>query len=521
MGQKLDMKNGREGQALAVYFGGHQAWLLGGGNATNKANSVTILKVRSLAEEHQPDMMGRCVTLHELAAGLHDQLKVGEQALVFGTFKQAVDRKLYDRRLYAATNHHEYFAELSCAYLDQLDYYPRSRGEVEEYDKEGYKMMVKLWGPVVEKKNPFPVTVPILMLPAVIWSNVVMPPSGATSKVMRLPSADGKGKFALTGTIDKLKPGELLLGDLPAPANWKGRPVLVLMFPANYSPAFYVLRFVNSWHAELRDFGLITFGAETENVKREELAKVMRQQIAKFPFVSAAEFGAQESYRPPHALVYDHMGKCIFRGPPLDAERYMHIAVGKSILAKVGQELSSKLARSVADLLAQGMPMKEVLAKLHTQQIAAPSASAAELKLLDTALVSYALQVLDDAQAKEKPTPSPLISRPSDCLRHSVELRLERTRTRFLDKVQNKFAVEKERNARAALKSFDAAQKELSGKDGYFDPGAPRFQANNKVQLDKLKLSLERYRSQYGKTCAWDDALRIAEKWALELQEKK
>jgi hypothetical protein len=34
-----------------------------------------------------------------------------------------MERKLLDERSYAATNELEFFAEMTCAYYDQLDYY--------------------------------------------------------------------------------------------------------------------------------------------------------------------------------------------------------------------------------------------------------------------------------------------------------------------------------------------------------------------------------------------------------------
>lgn len=49
--ESLAMANGRKGRALAVFFGGHQASLLGDRNPL-KSNAVTILSLKSLAAEH-------------------------------------------------------------------------------------------------------------------------------------------------------------------------------------------------------------------------------------------------------------------------------------------------------------------------------------------------------------------------------------------------------------------------------------------------------------------------------------
>jgi hypothetical protein len=66
-----------------------------------------------------------------------------------------MDRHLYDEvedifgrkvRAYAATNKAEYFAELTCAYLDRCFYFPFTRADLHEHDPTGYRLMQKVWG---------------------------------------------------------------------------------------------------------------------------------------------------------------------------------------------------------------------------------------------------------------------------------------------------------------------------------------------------------------------------------------
>jgi hypothetical protein len=70
-------------------------------------------------------------------------------------YRQAMDRKLYDEaenvngrkiKPYARTNEKEYFAELSCAYLNKLHYFPFNRDDLKKHDPTGYKMMEATWG---------------------------------------------------------------------------------------------------------------------------------------------------------------------------------------------------------------------------------------------------------------------------------------------------------------------------------------------------------------------------------------
>src|SRR5262249_17090873 len=250
--ESLALGNGRTGSAVAVFYGGHQSNLLSADKNQLKANAVTILRLKSLANEHQPKTdSGRCVTLHELAHAFQHHV-VGDNPLVKQTYKQAMERKLYDPELYVATNDREYFAELSCAYLDRLDYFPRNREELKKLDPKGYEMMEKLWGKVPERRDP------------------------VAAKTPKLPSPDGDGKYNLRFTSEQLRLGTAVVGELPPKSDWKGRPIHVYLFRARDGRSQATLQRLNVWQSELRDFGLMTVAADTGGEPEEELKKVAR-----------------------------------------------------------------------------------------------------------------------------------------------------------------------------------------------------------------------------------------------------
>lgn len=99
--------------------------------------------------------------LHEVAHALEDRLTGLECATAKATYRQAMDRKLYDDvkvrtyntltqlvtgrgPAYARTNHMEYFAELSATYLGlPAGFFPFTRAELEAHDPAGYALMEK------------------------------------------------------------------------------------------------------------------------------------------------------------------------------------------------------------------------------------------------------------------------------------------------------------------------------------------------------------------------------------------
>ena len=64
-----------------------------------------------------------------------------------------MSRGLY-RGQYAGENDHEYFAEISCAYFNFLEYTPHNRSELRKYDSMGYRLMESTWGSSATVSDP-------------------------------------------------------------------------------------------------------------------------------------------------------------------------------------------------------------------------------------------------------------------------------------------------------------------------------------------------------------------------------
>jgi hypothetical protein len=148
------------GRAVAKYYGvagDAKVWALDRGKPAGKANNIEVVSMKSLTAEHQPGVVTeRCVLLHEMAHAVHFRVFGADNAAIKHAYQQAMDRKLYEKaatagggtvRPYAATNEFEYFAELSCAFLDKLHYQPFTREDLKAHDPVGYQLMEKVWGP--------------------------------------------------------------------------------------------------------------------------------------------------------------------------------------------------------------------------------------------------------------------------------------------------------------------------------------------------------------------------------------
>lgn len=145
----------RKAGAMEVHWS--RGWLKDNGYNPDKTGCVEINNLTNFVKwsrEVQPWMV-----LHELAHAYHQHVLGEKYAPLEAAYKQALERKLYDRveyggrekkKAYATTNPAEYFAELSEAYFGKNDFAPYTRAELEKHDPVGFELMKKAWGAPVK-----------------------------------------------------------------------------------------------------------------------------------------------------------------------------------------------------------------------------------------------------------------------------------------------------------------------------------------------------------------------------------
>jgi hypothetical protein len=143
--------DGMSGRGLCCHWSAE--WVTSHGMPAEKAGGVEIVNAEDYVRWHttQPYML-----LHELAHAYHRMLGA-ETPEIVDAYKAAMEAGIYaevDRnsavpgekvRAYAATNHHEYFAEVSEAYLALNDFAPYTRSQLGAMDPRGLSMAETLW----------------------------------------------------------------------------------------------------------------------------------------------------------------------------------------------------------------------------------------------------------------------------------------------------------------------------------------------------------------------------------------
>ena len=135
-----------------IHYHPNRKWLVANGYNPDKAKAVDISRAINMVQcyRDQPWVM-----MHELAHAYHDRVLGFEEPRVLAAFENAVKKKKYESvqriggqnvRHYALTNHKEYFAECTEAFLGTNDFYPFVRAELRDHDPHVFRLLQEIWG---------------------------------------------------------------------------------------------------------------------------------------------------------------------------------------------------------------------------------------------------------------------------------------------------------------------------------------------------------------------------------------
>ncbi|HEY5311433.1 MAG TPA: hypothetical protein VIK18_02900, partial [Pirellulales bacterium] len=434
------MSNGRQGSAAAVYYGGHQLHMLQEGKHPLKAQNITILSMEGLTQEHQPKHdSGRCVILHEMTHAVHDQFIGDDNLTIKAAYKQAMERKLYDPQMYASTNEHEYFAELTCAYFDQLNYYPRTRKDLEKLDPITYQLMESFWGKRQESATP----------------------------VDQVTSADLKLR------VEDVDLGKAVMGPTLTVKDLQGRVALVLLWHAGSTSSLACFQKLNAWNAELGDFGLSCVAVHLTGTQAEDVRKAAESRNVAFTVTEGrwTSGGLISDFKDfPRCLVFDPSGRCVFKGAPFDAETAVRAAVGAALVDGAGITEFPKGTAAQAEALRKGKSPALVLPQLLTHSRSSDDQTAAAAKKLIASLTAGGQQALEQAEPLVQTEPVAAYLKIERLPLVYKGTPLATSATKMLGKLKRDKGVVAELRARPTLVMVRAADAELSSRPGAFDP---------------------------------------------------
>ena len=489
--EKHAMANGRQGNAAAVYYGGHQLQMLSKGLHPLKAKNITILSMRSLTEEHQPKRdSGRCVVLHEMTHAVHDQFMGNDNPMIEAAYKQAMERKLYDPSMYASTNEHEFFAELTCAYFDQNGYYPRTRADLEKHDPWTYQLMENVWGK-------------------------------RTDAAASAAASQAATSATLQVKLDGIDLGKPIMGPTMTKSDLHGRPAIIVLWNANSTSSMACFQKLNTWDAELSDFGLASIAVHLTGSGEQDVKAAAESRSVSFTVTEGrwTKGGPIDDFKQfPLAFVFDHKGACVFRGSPFDAEASVRTAVGEALIDGSGVETFPKAMASQVEALRKGKPPAAVLPQLIPHTRSGDDATKEAAKKLVDQIVAVAPKVFEQAESMAKDDPVGAYLKLDRVARVFKGTPIAVKANGMLGKLRREKIVVTELRAQPALVTVRKLEAELSSKPGSFDPKFEDFRKENASLLQQLQETVVMMKSSWPTTRATQEAVRTADRFGVAVQ---
>ena len=478
------VENGRPGVTVAVYRGGGPDVMAAEGLHPLKAKTVDVLNMKALTREHQPKRdSARCVLLHEFAHAVHDQLLGRDNAPIKAAYAQGMERKLYDQKThYAATNAVEFFAELTCCYLDRLPYYPNTRDDLKKHDPATFKLMETVW-------------------------------SASANKALVASSKETKPAADLSVTLADVAFGKPLAGPEFDPEDAEGMVVVVAAWGGESAN---LLDRVARLHAELGPYGLVAvapypFTTPDAAVVRDAAARGPDVPVTRGAFVKVpGEEGPRPALAPPQTLVFDHAGKCVYRGPGYDADNAARAAVGAMLLAGLGESGPPPAFKPVADAFAAGNPPLGVLPKLTPLLASADPATKKAAADLNAKILAPLREQLAAVEKQVAPAPLDAFLAAERLTVTAKGTPVATKASAVVEKLRGNPEVAAELRARPLLAPVQKLHTQLLAQDGAFDPLSPRFQSRNAAALLQLRAAVAALKAKYPKSRAAAQADKLA-----------
>jgi hypothetical protein len=221
------------------------------------------------------------------------------------------------------------------------------------------------------------------------------------------------------------------------------------------------------------------------------------------------------SEKPPHALVFDPDGTCVFRGSAYDALPHARAAVGRSLLAKLNREEYAKAFAPVAEALTDGRPLLDVLPKLPPLVGSKDADTAADAKALHTALTAPGQEALAEAQTLVKSDPVAAFILVEKVPVTYKGTPLESKASALVASLRQTSAVGAELKARVLLEQVRKLDTALAGQPGAFNPTDPQFQARNAATLGQMRKVLDQMRKTHPKARATGQAEKIGRQYGV------
>jgi thiol-disulfide isomerase/thioredoxin len=213
-------------------------------------------------------------------------------------------------------------------------------------------------------------------------------------------------EFNMDITAASIRPGTLVSGQMLAAESLSNRVVLLEFWGLNCPPCIRSMPLLEELHQTLGPQGLVVIGAHAQGGTAEELRPQVGKLNVNFTILDRASIeGGMDFQGIPHCMLFDHTGKCIYRGSPFQAQQ----AVVAAVKAAPGSILEGRTLAKLPELntlLRDERQFATVLKKARGLMSSGDAETAAEATFVVEKIEAYGQRLLDEARSGKETDPA-------------------------------------------------------------------------------------------------------------------
>jgi thiol-disulfide isomerase/thioredoxin len=213
-------------------------------------------------------------------------------------------------------------------------------------------------------------------------------------------------EFNMKVTTAGIRPGAHVAGPTLSAGVLTNRVVLLEFWGVNCPPCIRSMPMLEELHKSLGPHGLVVIGAHAQGGSAAQLQPQVAKLGVTFTILENAEVeGGSDYHGIPHCMLFDHTGKCLFRGSPFN----VHDAVVAAVKAAPGSILEGRTLAKLPELnslLRDETQFATVLKKARGLTSSGDAETAEEAKFVVEKIQAYGRRLLDEALSGKETDPA-------------------------------------------------------------------------------------------------------------------
>lgn len=213
-------------------------------------------------------------------------------------------------------------------------------------------------------------------------------------------------EFNMEVTTAGIRPGGHVAGPEVSAGRLANRVVLLEFWGVNCPPCIRSMPLLEEHHKTFGPRGLVVIGAHAQGGTAEEVRQKVAELGVSFTILESASVeGGSDFQGIPHCMLFDHTGKCVFRGSPFNVED----ALVAAVKAAPGTVLEGRTLVKLPEyntLLHDERNFAAALKKVRGLRSHKDPDTAQEATFVADRIEAYGRRLLDEATSSKESNPS-------------------------------------------------------------------------------------------------------------------